>query len=191
MTPGAPPAPDPLMQAPSGYPRNMPEAPTGQAPADYRTPAEQFLDSRAPAPQAPEPPLTPIQRLRAAQASVAAEQARGAVPAAPVAPPAIPWQKSPEGPGWLDQPAGTPGRDMQDALTAAKFYEKSDKAGSQSSILLRLLAAVGPQSVARNTLKAAQTVGQVGAATELPQMTNAAMPAVLARILAARRQGNQ
>ena len=187
MTPAAPPPPDPLMQAPPGYPRNMPEAPASQAPADYRTPAQQFLDARS-VPPAPEPPLTPVQRLRAAQASVSAEQARSATPApAASGPTHIPWQKAPEGPGWLDQPAGTPGRDMQDALTAAKFFEKSDKAGSQSSILLRLLAAIGPQAAARGFLKGAQSVGQAGSAMELPQMANAAMPAALARILAARR----
>ena len=192
MTPGAPPTPDPLMQAPAGYPRNMPEAPVGP-PADYRTPKEQFLEDyyarTGPSPaSAPEPPLTPVQRLRAAQASVAADQARAAAPApaATAAKPVVPWQNNPEGPGWLDQPAGTPGRDMQNALAAQAFYGKAGVEGAPSNMMLRLMAAAGP-SAARWGLKGAQTVGQVGSALELPQQANAALPAILARILAARR----
>ena len=190
-TPPTPPTP-PVAPAPTPTPGSASAAPSPQFQFDPQTGGGTPIPNTSqPVPAlatAPEPPLTPVQRLRAAQASVAAEQARAAAPApaATATKPVIPWQNNPEGPGWLDQPAGAPGRDMQNALAAQAFYGKAGVEGAPSNMMLRLMAAAGP-SAARWGLKGAQTVGQVGSALELPQQVNAALPAILARILAARR----
>lgn len=179
---GEPLRPD-ILERPTGRP--LPEAPAGQPPADYRTPAERFIESRNPAPL-PEPPLSPADRLRAAAARLKAEQARGAVaPAAPAKAPEIPWQNRPEGPGWLDKPQTTPARDFMDATTAAAFYAKSDPMRAPSSTMLRLLAAMGPATAARVGLKAAQT--GVEAARATAPYAGSALQTAIANALKARR----
>lgn len=138
----------------------------------------------------PQPPATveslpdsPAARLRAAAARLAQEQGRAAAPAPSGAPLNL---RGPEGPGWLDQPATTPGSDFMDATAAAAFYAKSDPLRSPSSTVMRALAAAGPATAARWGLKTAQT--GVQAARAVAPSAERTLPQLLAEILRRKKE---